>query len=495
MSYKPLLITESIIVDRDSVYITGSLKNLERISDELNAKFIYLKDPVLPGFIDTHLHIDSLGFELESIDLTDVKNRDQLLKIIEDLKPNVGEWIVCGRVDHLQFPDQRMPTRSELDSVMSKHPVLIIHRSGHMGVLNTKGLEIALKWIRDRQYIDYDKGWIYETPLWIVRGKIFENIDLNHRSRIMIKTDDYLRKHGITAVGVAGCSEKCLETLVNIDSYLKTRVYVYLYVENNVDKLIEKIVFVNSRLRRVKINGFKIILDGALGPRTAYLSSDYNDQPGNRGILLYNRDLLEKIIEKVNNYSLQTAIHAIGDASLDIVLEVYRKYSDRTFLMRNRIEHASLVRDDQMELIKSIKPIVVVQPHFIITDKWVLDRIGYERLNWLYRYRSLFESTITSFSTDSPVEPVNPWRTIYAAITRGEEYGLIHGKLTSSEKMNLIDSLHAYTRNSAIALRDDRLGCLYPGCYPDMITVSRNPLEITDPSELLEIESKPVDLD
>ncbi len=161
-------------------------------------------------------------------------------------------------------------------------------------------------------------------------------------------------------------------------------------------------------------------------------------------------------------------------------------------LCRHRIEHASVIRDDQLELIKKLKPIVVIQPHFIITDKWIIDRLGVERVRYIYRFKTLYDITTVGFSTDAPVEPVNPWETIYAAIMRGLDQGLKHGILTQDEKMTVIEALDAYTRGSGYALRDDKLGCLLPGCYPDMIVVDKNPLEISDPAELLDIKSKPL---
>ena len=495
LSSKPFIKVESIIVSRDQVIGYGSRDEVEKIGSRLDAELIDLDKLVLPGFVDAHLHIDSLGFELSTINLLDVKSREELLERLSGLKPNIDEWIVVGRFDHLVFPDQRPPTRSELDAVIPDRPVLLIHRSGHMGVVNTRALEKVRDLIRESE-ADVERGWVYESTLWSIRRRIHDLISEDERAEMIVRADQHLWSYGVTAVGVAGATRDLLKQLIRLDreNKLYTRIYVYMYVEKPEDLKNIWVDYVETRVLRgrVRVNGVKVLMDGALGPRTAYLSQPYRDDPGNKGVLLHSREWLEEIIYIATTYGLQVAVHAIGDAALDTVLEAYGKVKEMIPVLRHRIEHASLVRDDQVQALKNLRPVLVVQPHFIITDKWVINRVGVDRVNWVYRFKTLYESTILGFSTDAPVEPVNPWETVYAAVTRGVGEGLRHGILTTKESMDLLDALHAYTRGSAYALRDDKLGCLLPGCYPDMIVVDKNPFDLRDPSELLEIRSKPL---
>ncbi len=496
LSYKPLVKTDSILVYGDEILLAGNYKYLEKIGREIGAKEIFIEETILPGFVDPHLHIDSLGFELETISLINTMNRDELLDNLRAVEPNIGNWIIGGRFDHLVFPDKKPPTRKDLDKVSTEYPVLLIHRSGHMGVTNTKGLETIGKWFGRLENIDYENGYLYESTLWMIREKIFREVSRGRKYSLFKKAVEHVHEFGVTAIGVAGCDVECLDVLKEIDhrGELGVRTYVYLYIDKpeDLEWIVKEYIETHRRYSRLRVNGVKILLDGALGPRTAYLSKPYRDDPSNHGILLYEPGFFKKLVKTINSYGLQIAIHSIGDAALDLLLDTYREIKEYVKIYRHRIEHASIIRDDQLEIIREVKPVIVVQPHFIITDKWILDRIEVERVKQVYRFKSLHRSTYLAFSTDAPVEPVNPWETIYAAITRGIYEGLEHGKLTLDERLDILETLYIYTRGSGYALRDDKLGCLLPGCYADMVVVDKDPLKISDPSELLSIKTKPL---
>jgi len=495
VSYKPFLRVEALIASTETVLGIGSCSDVEKVASKLDAKLIHTDKLILPGFVDAHLHIDALGFELSTTSLHGVKSRGELLEILRKAEPNIGDWIVLGRFDYLLFPDQKPPSRRELDEFAGNYPVLLIHRSGHMGVLNTLALKRVGRAISGGK-VDFENGWVYESALWSVKNQVFNQLGASERARLIKKADEYLWRSGVTAAGVLGASKQLVESLVSIAGELKLRYYVYVHADavSSLNEVLKYRVKTELLTPRIKICGVKVFADGALGPRTAYLSKPYSDDPGNRGVELATKSALEEIFREAGKLGLQVAVHAIGDAALDNVLEVMSKYRVETALLRYRIEHASLVRDDQLEKIRVLKPVVVVQPHFIITDKWVLERVGVERVKWLYRYKSLQEATITAYSTDAPVEPVNPWETIYAAVTRGAREGLKHGELTASETVSLIDALHAYTRAAGYALGDEKLGCLLPGCYPDMIAVDPDPFEIADTADLLRVKTTPLNM-
>ncbi len=483
LSYKPFHRAEAILVVDDRVVASGKRDELLGAARGLGAEEINYEHPVLPGFVDAHIHVDGLGVLLNSIDLRGVRDVDELGNRVAEEAKGLGEWIIGRGFDHNLFPDKEPPTRKDLDRFAGDRPVLVIHRSGHMGVVNSQGLEklIGVVDLAVSGGVDLERGFLYEDALMKAYEYIKSHVPALDYIDIYRSAIDHIISHGVTSIGIAGCTGRCLKGLRVLERFnqLRLRTHVYLYPENvELEHIIYEAVEGLRRNSLLRVNGVKVFMDGALGTHTAYLSSPYSDKPDTRGKLLMTRDEFEGFVDKASRLGLQVAVHAIGDAALDVVLDTYSRHWSSVLGLRHRIEHASLVRDDQHGLIRELRPVIVVQPHFIITDKWLLERIGMERIHWAYPFRTLYEETAVGFSTDAPVEPINPWETIYAAITRGAYEGLKHGTATRSESMDLLSALDAYTRGSAYALFDDRIGCLEPGCYADYIVVDKDPLEV-----------------
>ena len=130
-----------------------------------------------------------------------------------------------------------------------------------------------------------------------------------------------------------------------------------------------------------------------------------------------------------------------------------------------------------------------VQPHFVITDWWAVRRVGKERAGWLYPFRSMLDAGIVlGFGTDSPIEPTNPWESVYAAVTRGKYEGVETYEYTKNQVLSLEEALHAYTYGSAYILgAEDELGTLDEGKFADFVVVEEDPFEV-DERELGEIK-------
>lgn len=238
--------------------------------------------------------------------------------------------------------------------------------------------------------------------------------------------------------------------------------------------------------RRLKIGGIKVLADGSLGARTAWLSSPYSDAETS-GHPNVTKEWLELVARETHEAGLQMAVHAIGDATMDMVLDVYESLGNVEGA-GHRIEHASLMRPDQIERAKRLGVRLALQPHFVMTDWWVIERVGEERAKWVYPFRSIAEAGIPfGLSTDSPVEPLDPWETVYAAVTRGKYEGVPLAELTPNEALSLEETLHAYTAGSAEVLMEEKLGSLEEGKLADFIIVSDDPFEV-DEKELREIK-------
>lgn len=488
--YKPLVTGEALLVSNGVVVATGDYESLKKSLVGEDYEVVESGNVLAPGFVDAHAHPDSLGYNMLLGGSIATGSLRSLLERVAGESRSIAGWVIAPRVDPSKLEEGRMPYSWEIDAFIDDKPVLIQHVSGHMATLNKRGLELALSILGSIKYGDLEKGWIYEDDLWRLLSHIRSSMSETEISKALLLGLREFEAHGVTAVGAAGLSQREINIFLQLDSEgkLPVRVYGYIMYEKGLDmSRVEKLVEETwSRPgRRFRVNGLKIILDGALGPRTAFLSSEYNDAPGRRGFLNYNVGELESVLEEASRRGIQVAVHVIGDGALDMVIKALRKAGNTLI----RLEHVSLVRDDQLTELKTFKPILVLQPHFIISDSWITRRLGWERASWVYRLRDLAEASITAYSTDAPVEPVNPFETICAALTRGSLDGIDYSTSTIRNSVTVLEALGHYTVDSAVALGDPRLGCLLPGCYADIVELSEDPIIRSDPVTLRQIKA------
>ncbi|GAB6944771.1 amidohydrolase family protein [Vulcanisaeta sp. JCM 14467] len=173
---------------------------------------------------------------------------------------------------------------------------------------------------------------------------------------------------------------------------------------------------------------------------------------------------------------------------IETILDIYGRLGDASML-RHRIEHASVLREDLIGRIRELGVALAVQPHFVISDWWVVDRVGVDRARYVYPFKTLIDNGIMlGFSTDAPVEPLNPWETVYAAVTRGRYEGIELLKYTEGEAVSIAETLHYYTYGSAYLLHEEHeLGRLEPGYLADFIIIDKDPLSVSD-KELKDIK-------
>ncbi|MCC6062406.1 MAG: amidohydrolase [Desulfurococcales archaeon] len=501
-SFIPRKIVDSFVVINGRIVFVGESKKTINIVRRFNGELIDLDErTVLPGFIDAHMHVDGVGTSLNTLDLRGVPSIEELKKILREYaEKSSGRWIIGRGWDQELFKEKRWPTRWDLDEVVRDRPVILTRVCGHAAVVNSKVVELLNLRSIDSPDIVRDEsgepiGVVKENILSMVRERAREEFSDDDFEKFFLDALRYAASQGVTTLGFVSCDLRSFNTLMRIRSRgpLSVRVRIYLSPgkdPNGIDlstlELIKRI-----RISRdfgddyIKIKGFKIIADGSLGARTAWLSEPYSDDPSTSGYPTIDKERLRKISEDVDNMGMQLAIHAIGDKTLDMLIEIYSRLRGR----RHRIEHASVVRDDQLERLRELKPVLVVQPHFVVTDWWARERLGEKRIKWLYRFRDFIRNDIPmALSTDAPVEPLNPWETVYAAVSRGGFSETPYYEETKEHSLTLEETLHYYTIGSAYALlEEDLLGSLEVGKYADFIVIDKDPFE-TDVKKLREIK-------
>jgi hypothetical protein len=267
---------------------------------------------------------------------------------------------------------------------------------------------------------------------------------------------------------------------LNERNKLPLRIYALIPVEY-LHQLVELGLSTGFGDNRIKIGAVKILADGSLGARTAALKHPYNDAPDVDGMLLFSRKQLESIVKTAHEAGLQVAIHAIGDRTIDIVLKTVAKVVRQTpKVHRHRLEHASVLNPRLIRRIAERGIIASVQPHFVISDFWIADRLGAARARWTYPLKSLLKAGVVAVGgSDAPVEPVSPILGIYAAVAR---------ETFPEERLTIDEALRLYTLNSAYASFEEGLkGSIEPGKLADLVVLSENPYE-TAPNQIKDIE-------
>ncbi len=486
--FKPLRVYGGLAVFGGKVAYLGSEEEITSLINRLGGDLVDLRGRiVMPGFIDSHLHLTSLGRGLKSLDLRGVKSIKEVKDLLREfaLKSN-NYWLVGHGWDHELFEERRLINRSDLDEVVSDRPTVLTRICLHLAVLNSKALEM----LRVNERFGSSPNLVRDSngvPTGVVREEVLEEVindlrgDVNSLIDDLIEGIKHLLSNGITSVGFMNChiDEFYALQLIKLKYGLPIRIGVYLsgkYVD-----LISNLGIVRGLGDdHLKILGIKVFIDGSLGARTALLSEPYYDEPNTYGVQVTSEEELSKVLKVITGHKLQVAAHAIGDRAVDMALKFYSSLSsDDVGECRHRIEHMSLVKDEQIVQASRLGVVAVVQPRFVISDWWVVDRVGLSRVKYVYAFNKISSNLPTGFSSDAPVEPANPWETIYAAITRGEYEAVPLSKYTGGESLNLLDALHIHTYGSAYTLfLDDIAGTLDVGKQADFIVVDRNPLEL-----------------
>ncbi len=476
-SFRPTRYVEAVVAVAGIIVYAGSLDEANGVAARMasilgcRAKHEMFDGIAVPGFVDAHMHLASLGFESEGVDLRGADSIDALKAILAREARRFSGWIY-GR----GWDQERMsswPTRYDLDEVVPDKPVVLMRVCGHAAVVNTRALEeLGLLKAGRSEYVDYGcdgspTGILYEEEAYRAYERARQGAD---SVKLVLKGQEVLLRHGVTMVSAMDVSAREAAGLMAAWRSGLLHVRTRAYIGWNLFKQLSAAgaAFAGLGDDILRFVGIKLYMDGSLGARTAWLREPYSDADTVGKPLLDSKRLAQRA-KQARSQGFDVAVHAIGDAALAEALKGLEASRCKC-----RIEHASLATPDLIDHMSRLGLRVAVQPRFVVSDYWAVERLG-DRARWVYPFRTMLSRGIQlGFSSDAPVEPVNPLEGVYAAVTRGAL-----ASVTKSESLDVETAMHLYTQGSALVLGETRAGCLEPGCYADVAILESDPLEET----------------
>jgi predicted amidohydrolase YtcJ len=505
----------------DIMRLAGRGTRLRDLNSAATSTFLF------PGFNDAHTHLGEGGQTRLNLDLGGVKSLEEMLtKIAMFAQPLAdAHWITGGRWDHTLWAKKALPTRHDVDKVSDGHPTFLQRVDGHIAIANSAALAAA--GITGKTAppqggaIDLDAkgeptGILRESAMDLVTKVIPPPTAEDRRHGAELAIDDALA-HGVTsAQDFSDWNDFLAFEQMEKEGKLNLRITEWLPFAAPLEQLKKWRAHHDANDPILHTGMLKGFMDGSLGSRTAAMKSPFADDPANAGLPQYKQDELNRMSSERAAAGFQLGFHAIGDKAAAMALDAFSHAesglpvsdehpspvkSSKTCsdvpgaapcLMavpakspRNRIEHAQVVDPADIPRFKQLGVIASMQPNHLLTDmNWAEERLGPERAAYSYAWKAFLDAGVPlAFGTDYPVEPITPFRGLYAAVTRKNEAGT--KEYYPANKLTRGQALAAYTQGSAYAeFAETHKGKLLPGYDADFILVDRDLYKAAPPAIL-----------
>ncbi|WP_346937565.1 amidohydrolase [Clostridium sp.] len=498
-----------ISLDKDNIYeafavrdgkfiAVGSNEYLLSLFSTYDYKITDLKgNTVVPGFNDAHMHLLNYGFQKTAVQLNNLSSIDEMICVVKSYidKNNIPKdtYIISRGWNDNFFKEHRLPNRYDLDKISCDHPIIFSRICGHIGVLNSKAIELLGI---DKMQENPTGGAIdreNEIPTGILRENAL-NIALSEvpptpvdeiKSSLRSTFHDLI-KCGITSVQTEDLTHcRSLPNLIQSYKELEEEgnlpVRITLQLCLNTNELLDeaKNLGLKSKVGSdfLKIGGLKLFQDGSLGARTAAMIDNYEDTPDN-GINIYSQENLDSWVFKCFKQGFQIIIHGIGDRACEMILNSYEKISkDTEDNLRPVIVHCQFTNDDLLNRFKEISVIANVQPAFIMSDYRIVEKaVGKDRTKDSYAFNSMVQKGIpVAFSSDAPIESFNIIDGIHGAVNRTDLNDKPEGGFNINEGVTVVDALKAYTTGpSYMSFDEDVKGKIRVNYLADFVVLSQD---------------------
>jgi predicted amidohydrolase YtcJ len=495
-------IVEAMAVAKGKVVAVGTTAEITRLAGpstrlhDLDTAHTLLF--IFPGFNDAHTHLGEAGRTKLNVDLRGCQSLADMLARIQSAatEASPGHWLTGGGWDHTLWKEKVLPTRQDLDKVTGNHPAFLSRIDGHIAIANSAALAAAGITAKTQMpqggAIDLDgsgepTGIILESAQELVDKVIPPPTHDERRKGDELAINDALA-HGVTtAQDNSDWEDFLVYEEMEKEGNLHLRITEWLPFIASLNELKEHRAHHDGNDPMLHTGMLKGFMDGSLGSRTAAMKQPYSDDPKNTGLPQFTQERLNAMTVERAKAGFQIGFHAIGDRAVSMALDAFSQ-PGVPVTARNRIEHAQVVDPADFVRFKKLGVIASMQPNHLLTDvNWAMERIGPERAKGAYAWKRFLDAGVPlAFGTDYPVEPITPFRGLFEAVTRTNEYAT--KSLSVENKLSRGQALYAYTQGSAYAeFAEKHKGKLAPGFDADFVAVDRDLYKLR-PTSILDTE-------
>ncbi len=509
-------IVEAVAVKDGKVLKVGTTEEISGLIGESTEQIDLEGQATYPGLIEGHAHIMGVGQNLINVDLRETKSYQELVDAVAERAKDTpeGEWII-GRGWHqdkwTKGPENTIkgfPTHDLLSEAVPDHPVWLKHASGHAGLANARAMEEAGI---DKDSPHPDGGEIFKglggQPTGIfnetAQGSITAVIppeSKERRERVLKLALESCAAHGITGFHQAGSPGQDIELFKEFKEKGDLTLRMHVMLSGRDEALLEDYFargpVIDTVDQLLNIRSVKLYSDGALGSRGAWLLEEYSDAPGKFGHNVTPMEVIEDVTMRAAAAGFQVCTHAIGDRGNREVLDIYEKaierYPEQTTDHRFRIEHAQHINGDDIPRFASLGVVPAMQAIHMSSDRpWAIGRLGRVRiLEGAYVWRKLLDLDVKIVNgTDAPVEPITPFASLYASITRKTLQGTPAGGYEPDQRMTREQALRSYTIDAAYgAFQENVVGSIEVGKFADFTVLDRDVMTV-DEADILKTKA------
>jgi predicted amidohydrolase YtcJ len=500
---------EAIAISKDRIQAIGTAAEIKAMTGP-NTQVIDLQGQLaIPGFIESHAHFAGVGGAQMQLNLMNVESWDKVIAMVAEAvsRARPGEWIY-GRGWHQEKWTSRptvhvegFPTHASLDKVSPDNPVLLVHASGHAAFANGKAMELS--GIRRptespaggeilRDATGDATGLLRETAQRLIKRGAGappptpEETRERNRKALELANQEVLAK-GITTFQDAGSDLETIDRIKQMVDEGKLGVRLWVMVRQGNEAIAPKLAqykMIGYGNGHLTVRAIKKSIDGALGPRGAWLLAPYSDQPKSSGLETTKVAEIEETARLAMQHGFQLAVHAIGDRANRETLDIFErafKANPTKKDLRWRVEHAQHISAQDIPRFGKLGVIASMEGIHCTSDApYVLERLGAARAKeGAYVWQKLMKSgAVVTNGTDAPVEDVDPIASYYASVSRKLANGTV---FYPDQRMSRMEALKSYTINGAYAgFDEENRGSLKPGKYADITVLSKDILKIPE---------------